>query len=49
MNSSKKRFGELQEYFKTHNKIKELRPHQQKVHSVRFNCDGKKLGKFGRN
>ena len=43
MATSQKRFEELQDYFKTHNKIREQRYHSSKVHSVRWNSDGKKL------
>lgn len=43
MATAQKRLEELQEYFKTHNKIREQRNHNSKVHSVRWNSDGKKL------
>lgn len=43
MATAQKRFEELQEYFKTHNKTREQRQHNSKVHSVRWNSDGKKL------
>lgn len=43
MASTQKRLEELQEYFRTHNKVREQRQHSSKVHSIRFNCDGRKL------
>lgn len=43
MATAQKRLEVLQEHFKTHNKIRELRYHNSKVHSIRWNCDGRKL------
>lgn len=43
MFSAQKRLESLREHFRTHNKIKELRPHNSKVHTVRWSCDGRKL------
>ncbi|XP_063707357.1 THO complex subunit 3 [Culicoides brevitarsis] len=40
---AKKSVVELQEYFKTHNKIREQKAHSSKVHSVGWNCDGRRL------
>ena len=37
------RVDELISYFKSHNKIKEQKPHSAKVHSVGWSCDGKYL------
>ncbi|XP_059612051.1 THO complex subunit 3 [Phlebotomus argentipes] len=37
------KLDELQEFFKTHNKVREQKAHTSKVHSVGWNCDGKKL------
>lgn len=34
---------ELQNYFKSHCKIKEYSGHSSKVHSVGWSCDGKRL------
>lgn len=38
-----KNVEELQNFFKTHNKIKEQKAHTSKVHSVGWSCDGKRL------
>uniref|UniRef100_A0A1B0GNP4 Uncharacterized protein n=1 Tax=Phlebotomus papatasi TaxID=29031 RepID=A0A1B0GNP4_PHLPP len=34
---------ELQDFFKNHNKVREQKAHTSKVHSVGWNCDGRKL------
>jgi len=33
----------MQKYFQTNNKTKEFQVHSSKVHSVAWNCDGKRL------
>jgi THO complex subunit 3 len=43
MQSAQKRLEVLRDHFRTHNKIKEQRYHNSKVHTVRWNCDGRKL------
>lgn len=44
MVSTKSNVEELQEYFKTHNKTREAtKAHTAKVHSVGWNCDGRRL------
>lgn len=34
---------QLQKYFQTNNKTREYQVHSSKVHSVAWNCDGRKL------
>lgn len=43
MFSTQKRLEILREHFRTHNKIRELRQHLEKVHTVQWSCDGRKL------
>lgn len=43
MATAQKRLEEQQDHFKTHNKIRELRYHSSKVHSIRWNSDGKRI------
>jgi THO complex subunit 3 len=38
-----KKLEDLQEHFRTHNKTREQRQHQSKIHSVQFNCSGNRL------
>jgi THO complex subunit 3 len=43
MATASKRLKALQDHFRDNNKIKEYRHHSSKIHSVRWNCDGRKL------
>jgi len=36
-------FESMQKYFQTNNKTKEYQVHSSKVHSVAWNCDGRRL------
>jgi len=36
-------FESMQKFFQTNNKTKEYQVHSSKVHSVAWNCDGKRL------